>query len=194
MSGLYQEGLDLSDVLEYAHDKHRGQFRKDMPIPYLAHPLDVMKMLTAWGIKDHYTLAAALLHDTAEESSQEQVVTFVEIEDRFDLILAEIVRKLSFRGKDETESDDDYRWAKNLYLGGFGEGPVEAAVVKVADRICNYKDFKITSPNYADKYWNKAVNAGLFRAVLGRNAEIVDRYGKLVWENLYLAISRRGDM
>lgn len=55
-------------ALALAQRLHEGQHRKDGS-PYLSHPLKVCSTLISCGIDDDATLAAALLHDVLEDSS-----------------------------------------------------------------------------------------------------------------------------
>ena len=60
-------------ILKAAHfaaQKHRGQRRKDEDAsPYINHPISVAKIISEIGnVEDPEVLAAALLHDTIEDT------------------------------------------------------------------------------------------------------------------------------
>ena len=60
-------------ILKAAHfaaQKHRDQRRKDKEVsPYINHPISVAKIISEIGnIEDPEVLAAALLHDTIEDT------------------------------------------------------------------------------------------------------------------------------
>jgi guanosine-3',5'-bis(diphosphate) 3'-pyrophosphohydrolase len=57
----------LTGAYEVAREAHEGQVRKTGD-PYIAHPVMVALMLAEYGL-DEPTLAAALLHDTVEDTS-----------------------------------------------------------------------------------------------------------------------------
>jgi GTP pyrophosphokinase len=57
----------LRKAYDLAHEAHKGQVRKT-GAPYITHPLAVAKMLAETGL-DAPTLAAALLHDTVEDTN-----------------------------------------------------------------------------------------------------------------------------
>ena len=65
----YNQSLDaalLRKAFEFSFDAHRNQLRKSGK-PYFEHPLEVAKILT--GLKmDFETIAAGVLHDTAEDT------------------------------------------------------------------------------------------------------------------------------
>ena len=62
-----------SQILEaalFAARKHAGQTRKDGQTPYINHPLEVAEILSrVGGVSDPDMLAAALLHDTLEDTA-----------------------------------------------------------------------------------------------------------------------------
>lgn len=120
---------------------HTGQTRKGI-LPYVVHPIEVMKTLHDWGVRDEDTLVAALLHDTLEDTNLQPQA----IRGAFGLTVHDIVRELTYTGTRPEE--------KEQYLNGFVFGSIAALVIKVADRLCNVNDF-LPDP-YAKKYFHKA--------------------------------------
>ena len=59
---------------------------------------------------------------------------------------------------------------KKEYIRSFKNKSVSALVIKVADRICNVRDFMIYNPDYARTYYNKA--AMLFDFLVDRKDEV----------------------
>lgn len=60
----------FTKALKFASIKHQNQRRKQPgDIPYINHPIDVANILVEAGVKDHEILAAALLHDTIEDTN-----------------------------------------------------------------------------------------------------------------------------
>lgn len=47
-------------------------------VPYIEHPLRVARRLIPWGIRDAELIAAALLHDVAEDCAEEPLALFGE--------------------------------------------------------------------------------------------------------------------
>jgi GTP diphosphokinase / guanosine-3',5'-bis(diphosphate) 3'-diphosphatase len=60
----------LLDALAFAAAKHRNQRRKDVGAsPYINHPIALARVLSVEaGIHDETVIAAALLHDTIEDT------------------------------------------------------------------------------------------------------------------------------
>ena len=59
----------LLDAVSFAARAHQGQFRKDGRTPYASHPTRVcLVMRCVFGVEDPEVLAAAVLHDTIEDT------------------------------------------------------------------------------------------------------------------------------
>ena len=55
--------------LVFASQKHQSQRRKQAgDIPYINHPIEVAQILSNAGVEDPEVLAAAILHDTVEDT------------------------------------------------------------------------------------------------------------------------------
>lgn len=66
---IYQSMQIFSKALKFASLKHQNQRRKQAgDVPYINHPIEVADILIRAGVKDTNVLAAALLHDTVEDT------------------------------------------------------------------------------------------------------------------------------
>ena len=63
----------LQEAIALAVRFHAGQCRdgdiQGCRVPYIVHPIDVMRTVWAWGAGDPGTLTAAVLHDALEDTS-----------------------------------------------------------------------------------------------------------------------------
>src|SRR6187455_32865 len=75
----------------FAAEKHRKQRRKDIETPFINHPIQLAYILVQADIEDPVVLAAALLHDTIEDTQ----TTHDEIEIVFGHEVANIVVECS---------------------------------------------------------------------------------------------------
>jgi (p)ppGpp synthase/HD superfamily hydrolase len=76
------------EAASFAARVHRGQLRKDGQTPYIAHCFRVaMAVRHIFGCDDEATLAAALLHDTIEDTT----VDYDEIHEAFGAQVADLV-------------------------------------------------------------------------------------------------------
>ena len=122
----------LMKALSFAANKHRSQFRKGSePIPYINHPIAVADLIVRTGkIQDEATLAAALLHDTVEDTD----TTFAELETEFGPVISKLVAELT----DNKELPKEER--KRLQIEHAPSLSPRARIVKLADKTCNLRD------------------------------------------------------
>lgn len=136
----------VHEAMRFAAVAHEGQSRKDVELPYIVHPVSVMRRIASWGIVDAPILSAALLHDTIEDTA----VTYELIRSRFGEPLAKLVNEVT-RYDDLTYAD------KAEYMRSFANKSIPAVVIKIADRLCNVEDFAFADKEkYAFKYFWKA--------------------------------------
>src|SRR3989304_1952539 len=124
-------------AIHFAADKHRGQSRKDENnTPYINHSIALANLLTNQaGISDVNVIAAAILHDTVEDTD----ATVDDIEDLF----GRTVRDIGIEVTDDKSLPSPER--KRLQIEHAGKLSHEAKLVKLADKISNLQDI-ITSP------------------------------------------------
>jgi guanosine-3',5'-bis(diphosphate) 3'-pyrophosphohydrolase len=125
-------------ALQFAAHKHRDQRRKGVNAsPYINHPIAVAHMLWTVGkVRDSATLAAALLHDTIEDTSTSPE----ELRGQFGEVVAAVVEEVT-----------DVNWLKRasrkrIQVARAGRASKRAKLVKLADKICNLQDILATPP------------------------------------------------
>lgn len=123
---------------QFAAHKHRDQRRKDVEAtPYINHPLELAYILsTEGGVTDPLVLAAALLHDTIEDTE----TTYEELRGAFGVRVADIVIEVTdtkFLGKEAR---------KRLQISKAGRSTAGAKQVKIADKLCNLRDILAGPP------------------------------------------------
>ncbi|HQS58355.1 MAG: phosphohydrolase [Gallionellales bacterium 35-53-114] len=145
----------------FAANKHRDQRRKDREAsPYINHPLALAFVLTneVDGITDEDVIAAAILHDTIEDTK----TSTSEITNLFGENVLRIVMELT----DDKSLPKATR--KQLQIDHASHLSREAKLVKLADKICNLRDMAYSPPfdwllERQQEYfeWAKAVVDGL---------------------------------
>ena len=125
-------------ALHFAADKHRDQKRKDVDAsPYINHPIYVAQILAdIGGVDDLGVLAAAVLHDTVEDTEAESA----DIEREFGARIARIVGEVT---DDKSLSKSE---RKRLQIEHARHMSEEGALVKVADKIANVRDVASNPP------------------------------------------------
>ncbi len=128
------QSSDLNLVLQaisFATREHEGQYRKDKKTPYVAHPLRVYTIASQlFGVTDASTLAAAVLHDTLEDTLTDRD----ELIEIFGPRVAEYVALLS---KDKRLPEQEREQA---YLSALRDCPLEVKLLKLADLYDNLLD------------------------------------------------------
>jgi guanosine-3',5'-bis(diphosphate) 3'-pyrophosphohydrolase len=159
---------------EFAARKHRDQRRKDKPAsPYINHPIALAEVLSrVGGITSSSVLAAALLHDTLEDTE----TTRSELKKAFGPGIAKIVEEVT----DDKRLPKQRR--KELQVEHAARISKSAKLIKLADKISNLSDI-VTSPpagwpllrkrEYFD--WAKRV----IDQVRGTNADLERRFDAL---------------
>lgn len=129
----------LMDALAFSAYKHRNQRRKDVDAsPYINHPIALARVLAVeGGVTDHKTLAAAILHDTLEDTE----TTYEELKEKFGRVIAQAVREVS---DDKTLSKLD---RKRLQIEHARHLSRRARLVKLADKTCNVRDMASHPPH-----------------------------------------------
>ena len=125
----------------YAQKHHAGQTRKSGE-PYFAHPLEVANILAGLRM-DTDTLAAAILHDTVEDTD----ATLADIGEKFSPDIAELVDgvtkldKLDFRTAEEAQAEN----FRKLVLAMSRD--IRVIVIKLADRLHNMQTLEAMRPD-----------------------------------------------
>jgi guanosine-3',5'-bis(diphosphate) 3'-pyrophosphohydrolase len=125
-------------ALEFAALKHRDQRRKDAQAsPYINHPIALANVLAREGeVTDPVVLAAALLHDTLEDTQ----TTPAELRDSFGETVARIVEEVT---DDKTLPKAERKRRQVEHAESLSR---EAKLVKLADKICNVRDVAAHPP------------------------------------------------
>ena len=132
----------------FAAQKHREQRRKDeYASPYIIHPISVaLAIAQIGGVDDPEILAAALLHDTIEDTD----TTSEELEEQFGEQVCKYVLEVS-DDKNLPKAERKKRqieYAKTLSKG--------AALIKLGDKISNVTDVINNPPSDWDINRRKA--------------------------------------
>lgn len=115
----------------FAARAHQHQLRKDGRTPYVAHPVRVaMTVAFVFGCIDETVLAAALLHDTIEDTGTD----YDDLEQAFGRDVAGIVAALT-KNKALREPEREHEYDQRLAAAGW-----RAALIKLADCYDNLTD------------------------------------------------------
>ena len=128
----------LLRAANFAARRHRMQKRKGAAgEPYINHPLAVAELIASVGrVADAATLAAALLHDTVEDTD----ATFADIEREFGAEIRALVAELT----DDKLLPSEER--KRLQIEHAPAASRRAKIIKIADKSVNIADITRDPP------------------------------------------------
>ncbi len=144
----------VSQALVFATEHHQHQHRKGTKIPYMAHLLNVCKLLAENDCSDEI-LAAALLHDVVEDSD----VTIEEVEEKFGLQVAELVRgatELDKLEKKAIEKESSWQERKEHTIHFLEhEATTDQLLVSAADKLDNLRSIAYDHARIGEALWKR---------------------------------------
>ena len=129
----------LERAFAVAEEHHRGQRRKSGE-PFITHPLAVATILADLGL-DTTTLAAALLHDTVEDTGY----TIAETQAEFGLEVAHLVDGVTKLDKVRFGDDAEAETIRKMIVAGGRD--LRVLVIKLADRLHNMRTLRYQPPH-----------------------------------------------
>ena len=131
MSSIVQRAFDV------AIRAHHGQVRDGADaVPYIAHPVEVVKILQQHGVCDPRILAAAWLHDVVEDTP----VTLADLAS-FGVVVVDWVDRLTKTPHQPMAT----------YYNRIWDSP-EATLIKIADRISNLRTYHVKGEAKLQRY------------------------------------------
>ena len=129
----------LERAFAVAEKHHRGQRRKSGE-PFITHPLAVATILADLGL-DTTTLAAALLHDTVEDTGY----TITETQAEFGLEVAHLVDGVTKLDKVRFGDDAEAETIRKMVVAAGRD--LRVLVIKLADRLHNMRTLRYQPPH-----------------------------------------------
>jgi len=159
-----------------------GQTRKYSGAPYIVHPVEVCAIVSS--VEDHTKemLAAALLHDTVEDTA----VSLELIEAHFGSVVMNLVYWLTdvsvvWKDGKKTKVEGNRAARKEMDRRHTQMAPTAAQTIKVADLIANTRDITESDPSFAKVYMKEK---RLLLEGMSANQKLMDEAWKLIhdWE------------
>lgn len=140
----------LDRAIKFAVDAHAGTERRGKGFPYIVHPLEAMSIV-ATMTSDQELLAAAVLHDTVEDTEVNLDKIRKEFGDRV-ASLVEAESDVFIDGLDETSS---WRMRKQAAIDRLANASQEAKMVALGDKLSNMRAIAADYREQGDGLWNK---------------------------------------
>ncbi len=135
----------IVDAYEVADRMHAGQFRKSGQ-PFITHPLEVARVLAHYGL-DADTLAAALLHDTVEDTE----LTIEEVEEHFGAGVARMIDGVTKLDRIRFGTPEEAQAATIRKMVVAMAQDVRVLLIKLADRLHNLRTIAPLSPEKQER-------------------------------------------
>ena len=139
----------LDKAIVFAVKAHAGTERRGKGFPYIVHPMEAVEIV-ATMTTDQELLAAAVLHDTVEDTS----VTLDDIRREFGDRVAKLVEEESDVFMDGVNEADSWHERKQAAIDRLSRASRDAKMVALGDKLSNariiYRDFV----QKGDKLWS----------------------------------------
>jgi (p)ppGpp synthase/HD superfamily hydrolase len=123
----------LEQALRVAAAAHAGQTRKASTLPYFSHPAAVALILVRAGLDAEDILAAAILHDTVEDTSVDEA----SLRAQFPQEVCDIVLAASERKTDSDGRQRPWRERKTEHIDVVRRAGMETRAVILGDKLHN---------------------------------------------------------
>lgn len=130
---------------EFAIEAHQGTERRGKGYPYIIHPMEAASIV-ATVTNDQEMLAAAILHDTVEDTD----VTIEQIRELFGNRVAELVQH------ETAPMDENLTWRerKMSQIKQLSDAPFDSKVVALGDKLSNMRGIALDYRQVGDKVWS----------------------------------------
>ena len=142
--GYIRDQERLNDAIQFAVEKHAGQFRKGTTRPYIMHPLETMGILNSMR-GDISLLMAGVLHDTLEDTD----TTKEELVERFGEDVACLV--------DRHSEDKSRSWSerKQTAVEHARRAPIRTKMLILADKVSNLRSMYLDQQEIGEGIWDR---------------------------------------
>ena len=133
-------------AVKFATEAHCGTERRGKGYPYIIHPMEAAAIV-ATMTNDQEMLAAAVLHDTVEDTD----VTIEQIRELFGDRVAELVQH------ETAPLDDSLTWRekKTAQLKQLAEAPRDSKIVALGDKFSNMSGIALDYRQMGDEVWKR---------------------------------------
>lgn len=145
----------LDRAVEFAVRAHAGTERKGKGFPYIVHPLEAVEIVATMTC-DQELLAAAVLHDTVEDTD----VTVEQIRAEFGERVAALVASESdnvVEGMNEDKvvhSSSNWKERKRVAIERLAHASCDAKMVALGDKLSNMRAIARDYAQQGDAVWN----------------------------------------
>jgi len=143
----------IQEAINFVAEKHLGQTRKSIPLPFVVHPFSIFVILSGYTDNED-VLVAGLLHDILEDVPG---CKYAELEKNFGFHIAHIVMEVSENKDPDMAIDKRATWLdrKNQYLCNLEHDSRDALMVTAADKIHNLRSMIEAYHKIGEDLWER---------------------------------------
>ncbi|MBQ7423138.1 MAG: HD domain-containing protein [Prevotella sp.] len=139
----------LDRAIVFAVRAHAGTERRGKGFPYIVHPMEAVEIV-ATMTKDQELLAAAVLHDTVEDTD----TTVEQIRTEFGDRIASLVASESDIVVDGVNEEDSWHARKQAAIDRLARASHDAKIVALGDKLSNMRAIARDYAQQGDALWN----------------------------------------
>ena len=139
----------LDRAILFAVRAHAGTERRGKGFPYIVHPMEAMEIV-ATMTADQELLAAAVLHDTVEDTD----VTVERLRAEFGDRIAGLVAAESDVFVEGVSEEDSWHARKQAAIDRLARAPHDAKMVALGDKLSNMRAIARDYAVQGDALWN----------------------------------------
>lgn len=134
MANKYLDTDLLDRAIIFAVKSHHNTERRGKGFPYIVHPMEAVEIV-ATITSDQELLAAAVLHDTIEDTN----VTVEELRAEFGDRIANLVHAESDQFTEGVSEEDSWHDRKQAAIDRLASAPHDAKIVALGDKLSNMR-------------------------------------------------------
>ena len=141
----------VEKAMIFASNAHCGDFRKGTKIPYIVHPMEA-GAIAASITDDENVIAAAILHDTLEDTS----VTAEDIRKEFGDEVLRLIESDSENKREDLPPEETWKIRKQETIGFLcNKADVNEKIIAISDKLSNIRAIYRDYQKLGDKLWER---------------------------------------
>jgi (p)ppGpp synthase/HD superfamily hydrolase len=140
----------VEKALRVAADAHRDQTRKALVLPYFQHPASVVLILARCGYDSDELLAAAVLHDTIEDTN----CTVESLMNDFPEAVVTLVQECTENKTDDSGANIPWRLRKESHITLMKDASTAGRAIVLADKLHNLGSM-VYDLERGDELWSR---------------------------------------
>lgn len=140
----------LDQAIIFAVKAHSGQSRKGSNTPYIVHPMEVMAIASTLT-NDIEVIAAAVLHDTVEDTS----TTMQDIQDAFGERVAALVAADSENKREDRPASETWMLRKQETMDYLEHASREEQIIVLSDKLSNIRSMYRDQLVLGERLWER---------------------------------------